>query len=188
MLVLLDIFNQVERTEHASLRKFVESLLASVENEFFLLDWKLFTRVDDDCFEFFLVIGLVEIDERLEIIQISLSFCVENLILVSLHLQIVSKFSEFGEEVLALFLLNEKLTVLNIKIEDSPAVSLGKLWINLIESIFSDVRDVMAFTSKEFQDLANFLLDFLNFTGEALVFILIKRLHHNIEDPLGFLL
>jgi len=86
LLVFLDVFDQVERTEHASFGEFIESLLTSVEHEFFLLDWEFFARVYDDGFEFFLVVGLVEVDERLEIIQISLSFGVENLILVSLHL------------------------------------------------------------------------------------------------------
>ena len=125
LLVFLDVFNQVKRTKHTSFREFVESLLASVENEFFLLHWKLFTGVDDDGFELFLVVGLVEVDERLEVIQISLSFGVENLILVSLHLQIVSKFSEFSEEILALFLLNEELTIFNVEVEDSPAICLS---------------------------------------------------------------
>jgi len=84
--------------------------------------------------------------------------------------------------------LNEELAIFDVKIEDSPAICLVKLWINLIESVLSDVRNVMAFTSEEFQDFANLFLDFLNFTGEALIFILMKRVHHNIENPLRFLL
>jgi len=84
--------------------------------------------------------------------------------------------------------LNEELAIFDVEIEDSPAICLVKLWIDLIESVLSDVRNVMAFTSEELQDLANLLLDFLNFTGEALIFILMKRVHHNIKDPLRFLL
>ena len=69
-----------------------------------------------------MVVGLVEVHQRNKIIQISLIFGVEDLILVVVHLIRVPELRKLLEEVVALLFLDLELSILDVEIEDSPDV------------------------------------------------------------------
>lgn len=46
--ILLNVLNELDRVQHAPSREFVEFPLSSVKNEFFFLNWQLFTSICHD--------------------------------------------------------------------------------------------------------------------------------------------
>jgi hypothetical protein len=91
LLVLLNIFDKLDRIKHAASREFVEFPLPCIENKLFLLHRQFLASVHHDKGELFAVVGLVKVHQRNEVIQISLILCVEYLIFVVLHLIRISE-------------------------------------------------------------------------------------------------
>lgn len=100
-----------------------------------------------------------------------------------LHLNIISKFGEFGKELIALFLLDLELAVLNIEAEYFPNIVGRQLRNELVLAVLGDERDVETFAAEELQHFADLLLHLLDFGCEALLLRLLKRVDDDVEDP-----
>lgn len=156
LLVLLNVFDKLDRIEHATTREFVESPLSGVENELFLLHWQFLACVYHDKRELFAVVRLVEVHERHEVIQVSLVLCVENLIFVVVHLIGISELRQLLEEVVALLLLDLEFAVLDIEIKDTPDIVRLQFRNEFILSVSRDVRNVAILRPEQLEDLAYF--------------------------------
>jgi hypothetical protein len=157
LLVLIDVLNNLDWTQQASSRELVKAFLPGIEDKLSFWNWKLLSRFACNLFEFLLIERFVEVDQRLEIIEISLVLDVVNLILVMFHMNSIttctSNFRDFGEEVITVFLLNLKLTKLNIHIEDFPDVILLKFWSESVHLILANVWNIIVLASEEFESL-----------------------------------
>lgn len=84
--VLLDVLNELDWVQHAASGEFIQSPLSGAGHELFPLYWEFPRGVCLDCREFFVVVRLVKVHEGDEVVQVSLVFGVEDLILVVVHL------------------------------------------------------------------------------------------------------
>ena len=142
LLSLLYILHKLNGSKHALSCEVIQLLLSSREYELLLLHRQLLARVHHHQLQLLLIIGFVEVHERLKVIQITLILGVENLILIMLHLNVISEFGEFAKEFIALFFLNLKLAILDIKVEDFPDVVGSQFWNELVLAVLGYERNV----------------------------------------------
>jgi len=88
---------------------------------------------------------------------------VVNLINDVIDVLVLTEVLDLNKEVFDLLLLNLKLSVLDIKIEDSPDVCWFNLWTQEGLSILDDLRYIQQVTPEEVECLLDLLLDVFNF-------------------------
>ena len=84
---------------------------------------------------------------------------VVNLINDVINVLILTEVLDLNKEVFDLLLLNLKLSVLDIKIEDSPDVCWFNLWTQEGLSILDDLRYIQQVTPEKVESLLDLLLD-----------------------------
>ena len=84
---------------------------------------------------------------------------VVNLINDVIDVLVLTEVLDLNKEVFDLLLLNLKLSVLDIKIEDSPDVCWFNLWTQEGLSILDDLRYIQQVTPEKVESLLDLLLD-----------------------------
>ena len=84
---------------------------------------------------------------------------VVNLINDVIDVLVLTEVLDLNKEVFDLLLLNLELSILDIKIEDSPDVCWFNLWTQQGLSILDDLRYIQQVTPEEVESLLDLLLD-----------------------------
>jgi len=106
-----------------------------------------------------LVEGLVEVNQSIVIFQIPMVLDVVNLINDVIDVLVLTEVLDLNKEVFDLLLLNLELSILDIKIEDSPDVCWFDLWTQQGLSILDDLRYIQQVTPEKVESLLDLLLD-----------------------------
>ena len=106
-----------------------------------------------------LVEGLVEVNQSIVIFEIPMVLDVVNLINDVIDVLVLTEVLDLNKEVFDLLLLNLELSILDIKIEDSPDVCWFNLWTQQGLSILDDLRYIQQVTPEKVESLLDLLLD-----------------------------
>jgi len=100
---------------------------------------------------------------------------------------LITEILNLVEEILNLLLLNFKLTVFEVKIENFPDIISVQLWQQISNFIFGDERDIEKVRSEHLQNFENFVEVILSLLNTTLVVTRFILLPNNVVDPLSFL-
>ena len=79
-LLIIKILHKSSRRNRTSSRKLIEFTLSGCSDEHDTFDWKFTTVVESDLLQLFLIIRLIEVNQSIEIFEITMIIDVVNLI------------------------------------------------------------------------------------------------------------
>lgn len=100
--------------------------------------------------EFLGVVGLQEVDERNEVVEVTHIVGLGDLALVLLDPLLVADFLDLQEEVDALIFLDDELAELDVQVEDLPDALSVELGIEILHLVLGNVGHVVLFAAEEF--------------------------------------
>lgn len=169
-LARLNVFNKKLRSQQPPSGELIQTLGPCFSHKLSPLTWKLLIFVVAICselLELFLKERLVKVDEHLIVAQISLIFCIVNLLDVVLELLlsrvlIRQESRHVLEEVFNLFLLADEFAVLDVQVEDAPDVGRRQVRHEQMLIVLRHIGHVLHIASEVPERLRDLLLNGLD--------------------------
>lgn len=195
--IVLNILNEQLRSQQPSSCELIESLSTSLRNEMSSLSWQLslglILTIGSNLLKLFREVGFIELDKAFIVLQISHIFSIVDLLNVVFEFMLSRvlvrlKSRHILQEVLDQSFLSQELSILDIKIEDSPNISRLQVWQQKMLIVLSNVRYVFEIGTEVLQSLDNLILDDLDLCRDKVLLSSFEAFDDVVEDPNSFIL